>query len=163
MKKLLVLLLSFVSITAFADYSKYVQDDKAQELIAVLQDSGVKLMPTSKSNIFKMIISNINCSYFSMAAYDNELGGLSRVACYREAKSIGAFNKTGILMNESRTLQTLLSDISGSTAADPEHYFMDCAMGKCGGSLKRIYCEVNTTVETFKSGGRFTCNLRFVE
>ena len=51
---------------------------------------------------------------------------------------------------------TCLQTIQDSSAAGGT-VFTDCAMGYCGTFAKSITCTIDTTIQNFSNGGRWSC------
>ena len=52
----------------------------------------------------------------------------------------------------------LLQKVQDSKAgASPGPAFTDCAMGYCGTFAKSIKCTIDTKIDNFSNGGRWTC------
>ena len=60
----------------------------------------------------------------------------------------------GQVFGEGRAMTDLLQKVgSPNTGAA----FTDCAMGYCGTFAKSIKCTIDTKIDNFSNGGRWTC------
>ena len=60
---------------------------------------------------------------------------------------------------EGRAMVDLLQKVQDSKAgASPGPAFTDCAMGYCGTFAKSIKCTIDTKIDNYSNGGRWSCD-----
>ena len=157
MNKLLsYLIASFIAVPAMANTVTIVSDDSAgelidlpQELIGLLYDNGVKPQEIP-GNKFVVEASDIHCDYRHNGALDTPYGGVPSTTCRIGSENVKDSEK-GERLAESRAFVELMSSVEGLN-------FMDCAMGYCGGFVKKITCTIDGNKDTYKEG-MFSCTL----
>jgi hypothetical protein len=121
---------------------------------ALLLDAGLK--PQNAGNgVVVVEAKNFHCDQHSNAALDasNPRAGLPTLKC-----RINSENKRGTaagqIFGEGRAMTDLLQKVGGPNSGAA---FTDCAMGYCGIFAKSIKCTIDTRIENFSNGGRWTC------
>ena len=121
---------------------------------ALLLDAGLK--PQNAGNGVVVIeAKDFHCDQHSNAAADasNVRAGLPTLKC-----RINSQNKRGTtagqVFGEGRAMADLLQKVGGP---DTGAAFTDCAMGYCGTFAKSIKCTIDTKIDNFSNGGRWTC------
>jgi hypothetical protein len=126
---------------------------------ALLLDAGAKPQPTG-SGIFVVEVKNLHCDQRSNSAADamSVRAGLPTLRC-----RINSQNKRdasgGQPFGEGRAIIDLLGkvqDSKASTGGGPS--FTDCAMGYCGTFAGSIKCTVDTKIDNYSNGGRWSCD-----
>jgi len=127
----------------------------AVEATAMLVDAG---LPVRGSGKLTVEVKGFHCDSRSNGALDaaDPHGGLPTLKCRINAKN-EKDGKSGQPFAEARALTHLLDKIqnakdNGGVA------FGDCAMGGyCGTFARSISCSIDTKVENFINGGRWSC------
>jgi hypothetical protein len=100
---------------------------------------------------------NFHCDERNNGALDpsDVHAGLETLACRINSK-----NQKGTLVGQPfgdrRALRDLLQKIQDSSAGNGTA-FGDCAMGYCGVFAKSIKCTIDTSIQDFSTGGRWSC------
>ena len=157
MNKLLTLLIaSFIAAPAMANTVTIVSDESAgelielpQELIGLLYDNGVKPQELP-GNKYVVEARDIHCDYRHNGALDVPYGGTPSTRCRIDSEN-EKDSKKGKRLSDSRTFVDLMNSVEGLS-------FMDCAMGYCGGFVKKITCTIDGNKDEFKQG-MFSCTL----
>jgi hypothetical protein len=152
---------SFAATTAAIPASVTVSDKSpalagvAAATTALLLDAGTKPQHTG-SGIFVVEVRNFHCDQRSNAAADamSVRAGLPTLKC-----RINSQNKRdasgGQPFGEGRAMVDLLQKIQGAGSGSA---FTDCAMGYCGTFAKSIKCTIDTKIDNYSNGGRWSCD-----
>jgi hypothetical protein len=128
----------------------------AVEATAMLVDAGLPMRGSGGK--LTVEVKGFHCDSRSNAALDaaDPHGGLPTLKCRINAKN-EKDGRGGEAFAEARAMTDLLQKIqnakdNGGVA------FGDCAMGGyCGTFARSISCTIDTTIENFINGGRWTC------
>jgi hypothetical protein len=129
----------------------------AAATLALLVDTGSTIQKIGSSN-FIVEVKNFHCDQYSRGSFDasDRLAGLSTIKCRIEARNLKDTH-TGRPFVDSRSMNDLLQRIQ-DTSVNGKVHFSDCAMGGyCGTFVKSITCTINTAIQNFNNGGRWTC------
>jgi hypothetical protein len=127
---------------------------------ALLLDSGLKPQNTG-GGVFVVEAKNFHCDQNSNAAVDAKSvrAGLPTLKCRTNSP-----NKRGATagppFGEGRAMTDLLQKVQDSKAgssASGGAAFTDCAMGYCGTFAKSIKCTIDTKIDNYSNGGRWSC------
>ena len=161
MKTLFAASICSLTMTAAAFSATVTVPDKSPTLAgvaaaatALLLDAGLKPKNTG-GGVFVVEAKNFHCDQLSNAAMDasNVRAGLPTLKCRtnspnkRGATAGPAFGEGG------RAMTDLLQKLQGAGGV----VFTDCAMGYCGTFAKSIKCTIDTKIDNFSDGGRWTC------
>jgi hypothetical protein len=166
MKALLVASVVSLAMTSVAFSASITVSDKSPTLAgvaaattALLLDAGTKPQHIG-SGIFVVEVKNFHCDQRSNAAADamSVRAGLPTLKC-----RINSQNKRdargGQPFAEGRAMVDLLQKVQDSKAgASPGPAFTDCAMGHCGTFAKSIKCTIDTKIDNYSNGGRWSCD-----
>lgn len=156
MKILAFVLSCFLSAGAFAETITISDRDAdenraalAVELISTLRDGGLKFKKT-KDGEFVVSARNIRCDSRHNGALGPEdpQAGVPTTKCRVNTENERDSRKGKAL--DSSALYNLLG---------VRLELGDCAMGYCGLWAQSIHCTVDTKVEQFIGGGRFSCTV----
>jgi len=121
---------------------------------ALLLDAGLKAQ-NGGGGVLVVEAKNFHCDQHSNAAVDaaSVHAGLPTLKC-----RINSQNKRGSTagqaFGEGRAMTDLLQKVEGSGGGAA---FTDCAMGYCGTFAKSIKCTIDTKIDNFSNGGRWSC------
>jgi len=166
MKALLVASVVSLTMTSVALSASITVSDKSPTLAgvaaattALLLDAGTKPQHIG-GGIFVVEVKNFHCDQRSNAAADamSVRAGLPTLKC-----RINSQNKRdasgGQPFAEGRAMVDLLQKVQDSKAgASPGPAFTDCAMGYCGTFAKSIKCTIDTKIDNYSNGGRWSCD-----
>jgi hypothetical protein len=152
---------SFAATTAAVPASITVSDKSpalagvAAATTALLLDAGTKPQHTG-SGIFVVEVKNFHCDQRSNTAADamSVRAGLPTLKC-----RINSQNKRdasgGQPFGEGRAMVDLLQKVQGAGSGPA---FTDCAMGYCGTFARSITCTIDTKIDNYSNGGRWSCD-----
>jgi len=152
---------SFAAMTAAVAASVTVSDKSpalagvAAATTALLLDAGTRPQHTG-SGIFVVEVKNFHCDQRSNAAAEamSVRAGLPTLKC-----RINSQNKRdasgGQPFGEGRAMVDLLQKVQGAGSGSA---FTDCAMGYCGTFAKSIKCTIDTKIDNYSNGGRWSCD-----
>jgi hypothetical protein len=121
---------------------------------ALLLDAGLKPL-NAGGGVFVVEGKNFHCDQHSNAAVDaaSVHAGLPTLKC-----RINSQNKKGSTAGQAfgdgRAMTELLQKAEGPGGGVA---FTDCAMGYCGTFAKSIKCTIDTKIDNFSNGGRWSC------
>ena len=164
MKTLCSAIIALVTMSAPSTGASVTVSDTSSALPGVAATAASLLVDAglSPQNIgggsFAVEARDFHCDHSSRMALDasNPRAALPTDACRINAKNLRG-TKTGQVFSNGRAMGELLQQIQGSSGNGGVQ-FSDCAMGGyCGTFVKSIKCIINTRVENFQNGGRWTC------
>jgi hypothetical protein len=163
MKTVIVATICSVVMTSAALSASVTVSDKSAALSGVapaatglLLDAGLKPQNTG-GGVFVVEARNFHCDQHSNAAADASgvRAGLPTLNC-----RINSQNKrdstAGRVFAEGRAMADLLQKVQ-STNGGGSPAFTDCGMGYCGIYAKSITCTIDTKIDNFSNGGRWSC------
>jgi hypothetical protein len=121
---------------------------------ALLLDVGLKAQ-NAGGGVLVVEAKGFHCDQHSNAAVEavSVHAGLPTLKC-----RINALNKKGSTagqaFGEGRAMTELLEKVEGSGGGAA---FADCGMGYCGTFAKSIRCTIDTKIDNFSNGGRWSC------
>ena len=124
---------------------------------ALLLDAGLAVRNVGAGK-FVVAAKDVHCDQRSNGPLDasDPHAGLPTLVCRIDARN-ERDTKTGKVFGNSRALLDLLDKVQASSLG-ANVQFGDCAMGGyCGTYLKSIACTIDTKVEDFSVGGRWSC------
>src|ERR1700722_2027089 len=127
----------------------------ANDTAALLLDAG--LNPVQAGAIYTVKAKRFHCDERNNGALSpsDVHAGLETLKCrINSANQKGTH--AGQPFGDQRALVHLLQKIQNSTAANGT-VFTDCATGYCGTYALSITCTIDTTVQNFTNGGRWSC------
>jgi hypothetical protein len=122
----------------------------------LLLDAGLK-QQNAGGGVFVVEAKNFHCDQHSNAVADASgvRAGLPTLKC-----RINSQNKRGStagqVFAEGRAMADLLQKVQ-STNGGGSPAFTDCGMGYCGIFAKSIACTIDTKIDNFSNGGRWSC------
>jgi hypothetical protein len=137
--------------------------DKAASLAGVaaattglLLDAGLKAQAAG-GGIFIVEVKNFHCDQHSNAAADASgvRAGLPTLTCRINSQNKRG-SSAGQVFAEGRAMAELLQRVQGGNGAGSPA-FTDCGMGYCGIFAKSIRCTIDTRIDNFSNGGRWSC------
>jgi hypothetical protein len=121
---------------------------------ALLLDAGV-VPKNVEDGLFVLEVKNFHCDQYSNAAVDasNARAALSTIKCRINSRNKrGA--QSGQTFGEGRAMVELLQKAQAGAGVE----FTDCAMGGyCSIFAKTIKCTVDTKIDAFGDGHRWSC------
>jgi hypothetical protein len=123
---------------------------------AVLLDAGISAKKAGGGN-FVVEAKGIHCDQHSNGPVDaaDPHAGLPTVKCRIDAQN-KKDTKSGRPFAEARTIFDLFDKVQQSGGGGIQ--LTDCAMGGyCGAFAKSIRCTINTAVDDYSKGGRWSC------
>ena len=127
----------------------------AQDVTAILVDNGLPLKSIGGGK-FAVTAKGFHCDSKSNGPLDasDKHGGLPSLAC-----RIGAKNVSGTHSGKRfGDMHALNDDLGKVSTALPAVQFGDCAAGgHCTTFAKSITCTVDTHIDNFSNGGRWSC------
>ncbi|MGA7489436.1 MAG: hypothetical protein WBW74_21135 [Xanthobacteraceae bacterium] len=160
MKAILAGSIGFLAATSAAFCASVTVPDNSATLAgvagattALLLDAGVRLQ-NSSGGVFVLEVKNFHCDQNLNGALDasNPRAGLPTLKC-----RINSQNKrdttAGRIFGEARAMTDLLYKVEGGGGVA----FTDCGMGYCAIFAKSIKCTIDTKIEDFGKGGRWSC------
>jgi hypothetical protein len=127
----------------------------AAATLALLVDAGSPIKKIGSGN-FIVEVKNLHCDQYSRGPFDasDPIAGLSTIKCRIDASNLKDTH-TGRPFADGRAINDLLQRIQDSSG---DMQFGDCAMGGyCGTFVKSIACTIDTAIQNFNDGGRWTC------
>ena len=127
----------------------------AQEVTGLLADNGLPFKSIGGGK-FTLTAKGFHCDQRSNGPLDaaDKHGGLPTLACRIGAKNLQNTH-TGKHFGDGYALSDLLTKVS---MASPAVQFSDCALGGyCGTFVKSITCTIDTHIDNFNNGGRWSC------
>jgi hypothetical protein len=128
----------------------------AQATAALMLDAG---LPVHNAGGGKRTVEakKFHCDERNNGALDpsNVHAGLETLTCRINSKNQKGTN-AGQRFGDARALRDLLSKIQESSASGGTT-FIDCATGYCGVFAKSITCTIDTNIQDFANGGRWSC------
>jgi len=120
---------------------------------ALLLDSGLK-PKNAGGGVLVVEAKNFHCDQLSNAAMDAKSmhAGLPTLRCRTNSPNKRGAT-SGPLFGDGRAMIDLLQKVQNAGGAA----FTDCAMGYCGTFAKSIKCTIDTKVDNYSNGGRWTC------
>jgi hypothetical protein len=120
---------------------------------ALLLDSGLKPKNTG-GGVLVVEAKNFHCDQLSNAAMDatNMHAGLPTMRCRTNSPNKRGAT-SGPLFGDGRAMTDLLAKVQNAGGVA----FTDCAMGYCGTFAKSIKCTIDTKIDNYSNGGRWTC------
>jgi hypothetical protein len=130
--------------------------DVAVSTTALLIDAGLTVHNAGGGK-FTVVAKNYHCDQRNNGALPapDVHAGLQSEKCRINSKNQKDTTK-GTPFGDHRELTELLLKIQNSSANGGTS-FSDCAMGYCGVFAKSITCSIDTNVENFGGGGRWSC------
>jgi len=160
MRTLLAASICCLAVTSASSAASVTVSDKSTTLAvvaaaatALLLDAGIKPQNAGRG-LLTVEAKNFHCDQQSNAAVvaANVRAGLPTLKC-----RINSQNKRGASggtpFGEGRAMSGLLEKVQGAGGVA----FTDCAMGYCGTFAKSIKCTIDTKIDNFSNGGRWTC------
>lgn len=157
MKTLALVFACFLTVTAQAETISFSDQDPnedrasiAVELISALRDGGLKFK-AAENGTYSISAKNLRCDSRHNGALDsaNPEAGVPSTKCRINTKNVRD-SKRGSALLESSAVNSLLAG---------RLELGDCAMGYCGLWIESLNCTVDTKVEEFIGGGRFSCTV----
>jgi len=120
---------------------------------ALLLDSGLK-PKNAGGGVLVVEAKNFHCDQLTNAAMDamNMHAGLPTLRCRTNAPNKRG-TTSGPLFGDGRALVDLLQKVQNAGGVA----FTDCAMGYCGTFAKSIKCTIDTKIDNYSNGGRWSC------
>lgn len=161
MKTLLAAATCCLAVTTASFAASVTVSDKSTPLAgvasattAILLDAGIKPQDAGRG-VVTVEAKNFHCDQHSNAALDasNVRAGLPTLMCRTNSQ-----NKRGSIAGQAfgeggRAMTVLLQKVQDAGGVA----FIDCAMGYCGTFAKSIKCTIDTKIDNFSNGGRWTC------
>ena len=127
----------------------------ASATTAILLDAGIKPRNAGRG-VLTVEAKNFHCDQHSNAALDasSVRAGLPTLKCRTNSQ-----NKRGATAGQAfgeggRAMTDLLQKVQDGGGVA----FIDCAMGYCGTFAKSIKCTIDTKIDNFSNGGRWSCD-----
>ena len=127
----------------------------AQMTTAIQVDNGLALHNAGGGK-FTVTAKKFHCDQRSNGALDASAvkGGLPALACRINSKNLRDTH-AGQHFGDGHALNDILGKVSSALAAVQ---FGDCALGGyCGVFAKSITCTIDTAIDNFSNGGRWSC------
>jgi hypothetical protein len=123
---------------------------------ALLLDAGLPVHNAGGGK-HRVEAQNFHCDQRNNGALDasDVHAGLETLRCRINSKN-QKDSHAGKPFGDQRALRDLLQKIQDSSAGGGTA-FTDCAMGYCGVFAKSITCAIDTKIENFDTGGRWSC------
>ena len=136
--------------------SSTVLPNAANDTTALLLDAGLTVRNAGGGK-YVVVANNFHCDERNNGALDaaDVHAGLETIKCRINSKNQKG-TTAGTLFGDQRALRHLLQTIQDSSVAGGT-VFTDCAMGYCGAFAKSIICTIDTTIQNFSNGGRWSC------
>jgi hypothetical protein len=121
---------------------------------ALLLDAGLKPQ-NAGGGVLTVEIKNVHCDQHTNAALDasSVRAGLPTLRC-----RINSQNKRGATAGQPFGQAQAMTDLLQRVQNAGDVAFTDCAMGYCGTFAKPIKCTIDTKIDNFSNGGRWTCD-----
>ena len=129
----------------------------AVETLSLLLDAGLPLKNIGNAR-FSLEAKNFHCDQYARGALDasDPVAGIPTIKCRIESEN-RKDTHTGRPFAEGRAMDDLLQKIQDSNVRGYVH-FSDCAMGGyCGTFVKSIICTIDSTIQNYTNGGRWSC------
>jgi len=125
----------------------------ASAATALLLDAGLKPR-NAGGGVLAVGAKNFHCDQLLNTATEalSMHAGLPTVKCRTNSPNKRGAS-AGPLFNDGRTMVELLQKVQGAGGA----VFSDCAMGYCGIFAKSIKCTIDTKIDNYNNGGRWSC------
>ena len=136
--------------------SSTVLPNAANDTTALLLGAGLTVRNAGGGK-YVVVANNFHCDERNNGALDaaDVHAGLETLKCRINSKNQKG-TTAGTPFGDQRALRHLLQTIQDSSAAGGT-VFTDCAMGYCGTFAKSITCTIDTTIQNFSNGGRWSC------
>jgi hypothetical protein len=107
--------------------------------------------------IYTVVAKNFHCDELNNGALgpSDVHAGLETLQCRINSKNQKG-TKAGTPFGDQRALRHLLQTIQNSSVGGGT-VFTDCATGYCGTFAKSITCTIDTTIQNYSNGGRWSC------
>jgi hypothetical protein len=161
MKSLLAVSICSLAMTSVSFTASVTVSDKSAPLsgvaaatTALLLDAGTKPQ-NAGGGVLTLEIKNFHCDQHSNAAVDasSVRAGLPTLKC-----QINSQNKRGATVGQPFGQAQAMTDLLQRVQNSGGVAFTDCAMGYCGTFAKSIKCTIDTKIDNFSNGGRWTCD-----
>jgi hypothetical protein len=161
MKALLTASICSLAMTSATFAASVTVSDKSAPLAgvaaattALLLDAGIKPQ-SAGAGVLTVEIKNLHCDQHSNAAVDasSVRAGLPTLTC-----RINSQNKRGATVGQPFGQAQAMTDLLQRVQNSGGVAFTDCAMGYCGTFAKSIKCTIDTKIDNFSNGGRWTCD-----
>jgi hypothetical protein len=121
---------------------------------ALLLDAGIKPQ-NAGGGVLTVEAKNFHCDQHSNAAVDasSVRAGLPTLKC-----RINSQNKRGATAGQPFGPGQAMTDVLERVQNAGGVAFTDCGMGYCGTFAKSIKCTIDTKIDNFSNGGRWTCD-----
>lgn len=128
----------------------------ANDTAAVLLDAGLAARNAGGGK-YVVTANNFHCDERNNGALpaSDVHAGVDTIACRINSQNQRG-STAGRPFGDQRALHYLLQKIQESDAGGGAT-FLDCAMGYCGTFAKSITCTVDTAIENYSDGGRWSC------
>jgi hypothetical protein len=159
MKSLLAVSICSLAMTSVSFTASVTVSDKSAPLsgvaaatTALLLDAGTKPQ-NAGGGVLTLEIKNFHCDQHSNAAVDasSVRAGLPTLKC-----RINSQNKRGATVGQPFGQAQAMTDLLQRVQNSGGVAFTDCAMGYCGTFAKSIKCTIDTKIDNFSNGGRWT-------
>ena len=136
--------------------SSTVLPNAANDTTALLLDAGLTVRNAGGGK-YIVVANNFHCDERNNGALgpSDVHAGLETLQCRINSQNQKG-TKAGTPFGDQRALRHLLQTIQDSSAAAGT-VFTDCAMGYCGTFAKSIACTIDTTIQNYSNGGRWSC------
>ncbi len=136
--------------------SSTVLPNAANDTTALLLDAGLTVTNAGGGK-YIVVANNFHCDERNNGALgaSDVHAGLETLKCRINSQNQKG-TTAGTPFGDQRALHHLLQTVQDSSAAGGT-VFTDCAMGYCGTFAKSITCTIDTTIQNFSNGGRWSC------
>jgi hypothetical protein len=120
---------------------------------ALLLDAGLKPR-NAGGGVLVVEAKNFHCDQLLNTATDamNMHAGLPTLKCRTNSPNKRGAT-SGPLFNDGRAMLDVLQKVQGAGGVA----FTDCAMGYCGTFARSIKCTIDTKIDNYSNGGRWSC------
>jgi hypothetical protein len=161
MKTLLAASICSLAMTSATFAASVTVSDKSAPLAgvaaattALLLDAGIKPR-NAGGGVLTVEIKNFHCDQHSNAAADasSVRAGLPTLMC-----RVNSQNKRGASVGQPFGQGQAMTGLLQTVQDGGGVAFIDCAMGYCGTFAKSIKCTIDTKIDNFSNGGRWSCD-----